>query len=107
MKLRYLAIGGVCLWLAFGNPADSLAGLFWAGSPAPWEKVDAFYYPNRHNLSVHRTALNVGSLDGCRSWVQAMAEANADPGVRRGDYECGVGKLQEIGDLTMYRITVR
>lgn len=107
MKLRYFAIGGACLWMVFGSPTKDLAGLFWADSPAPWEKVDAFYYPDRHNLSIHRAAYDLGSLNGCRSWVMTMATANADPGVHRGDYECGVGKLREMGDLTVYRLTVR
>lgn len=77
MKPRCLAFGGLGLWLTFGGPADDLAGLFWAERPAPWEKVDAFYYPDRHDLSVHRTARDVKSLDGCRSWVRAMAEVGA------------------------------
>ena len=107
MKPRYLALGGLGLWLTFGGPADNLAGLFWAERPAPWEKVDAFYYPDRHDLSVHRAARDVKSLDGCRSWVRAMAEVGTDPGMERGDYECGVGKLREMGDVTVYRFTVR
>lgn len=107
MKLRYLAFGGLGLWAAFRSPANDVAGLFWPERPAPWEAVDAFYYPDRQNLSVHREARGVGGVDGCRSWARAMAETHADPGVRRGDYECGVGKLREWGDLTVYRITVR
>jgi hypothetical protein len=107
MKLRYLAFGGLCAWAVFGTPNSDLAGLFWGKGPAPWESVDAFYYPNRHNLSVHRAAHNVGSLDGCRAWVRKAARADADPALTRGDYECGVGKLEPFGGMTVYRITVR
>lgn len=107
MRLPHFATGGFCVWAAFGSPANDLAGLFWPERPAPWERIDAFYYPDRRNFSVHRAAHDVGSLGGCRSWVRAMAEANADPGVTHGDYECGVGKLREWGGLTVYRITAR
>ena len=107
MKMRYFAVGALCLWALFGSPTNDLAGVFWSQRPAPWEAVDAFYYPDRHNLSIHRAAYNLGSLDGCRSWVRPMGQTNADPSLTRGDYECGIGKLRELGDLTVYRITVR
>jgi hypothetical protein len=95
-------------WLIVGRPMNDLAGLFWPELPAPWEKVDAFYYPDRHNLSVHRGAYNVDGIAGCRSWVTAAAAANFDPRISCGDYECAIGKLQSLGDgLTVYRLTVR
>ncbi len=107
MKLRYLAIGAVALWAVFGSPTDDVAGLFWTDRPATWEQVDAVYYPDRHRLSIHRMARGVGSLDACRSWVRAVADAQGDPGLSRGDYECGIGKVREMGDETIYRITAR
>jgi hypothetical protein len=107
MMLRYFAIGSVCLWLLFGSPVNDVAGLFWADSPTPLEKVDAFYYPNWHYLSVHRAVHDVGSLDSCRARVKAMAEAEGNPDRRPDDYKGGVGKLREKGNLCVYRITVR
>jgi hypothetical protein len=95
-------------WLIVGHPMNDLADLFWPERPAPWEAVDAFYYPDRHNLSVHRSANKVDGIAGCRSWVIAAAAANADPRMSRGDFECAIGKLQSLGDgLTVYRLTVR
>src|SRR5689334_10257410 len=105
MKLRYLVFAGLAVWAVLGSPINYAAGVFWPAKPAPWEAVDAYYYPDPSNLSVHKAALGVGSLDACRSWVRAMAAVNSDPGVTRGDYECGVGKLQMLGDMTVYRIT--
>ena len=88
-----LAVG----WLVVGRPMNDPASLFWPTRPAPWENVDAFYYPDKQNLSVHRSANKVDGIAGCRSWVNAAAAANSDPRMSRGDYECAVGKLQSLG----------
>jgi hypothetical protein len=50
---------------------------------------------------------NVGSINSCRAWVRGEAARIGDPGVKQGDYECGVGEVDRMGDLTVYRLTVR
>ena len=89
------------------NPASTVANWFWSTSAAPWEEVDAFYYPNKYDLTVHQRGIDGGSLENCRAWVGAKAVLYNDPNLERGDYECGVGRLRTIGDLVVYRITVR
>lgn len=107
MRLWFFALAGLALWALLGSPNADIAGLFWPSGPAPWEQVDALYYPDRRRLSDHRMARGVGSLDACRAWVRAMAEANDDRGLSRGDYECAVGKLRDWGGVGVYRVTVR
>ena len=97
----------VVAYLIFGTPVTDLHNLLWPNGPAPWERVDAFYYPSRANLSVHRAAYDVKTLDRCRSWVAAQARTHDDPRLTRGDYECGIGKIKDLGSVTVYRITVR
>ena len=89
------------------NPASTAANWFWPDSAAPWEDVDAVYYPNKYDLTVHQIGRDVGSLENCRAWVGAKAVRYNDPNLERGDYECGVGRLRTFGDLAVYRITVR
>jgi hypothetical protein len=107
MRLIWIIGGGALAWFAFGSPASNLAGAIWGDRPAPWESVDAFYYPDRSNLSRSERSINVGSLESCRAWVAAAAAKRNDPQVRRGDYECGVGYLRDFGDLRVYRVTTR
>jgi hypothetical protein len=97
----------IIVWAVFGSPLTNIANLFWSEGSAPWERVDAFYYPDRSNLTVHRVSYNLGSIGNCRAWVLTEAAHNNDPGLARGDYECGVGEIEKMGDLTVYRITVR
>lgn len=94
-------------WLILGSPADDVAGWVWGDKPAPWESVDAFYYPDRLDLSIHREYRAVGGLNECRAWVAAIARAMEDPRLARGDYECGIGFIRNVGDLKMYRVTAR
>ncbi|MGF7213053.1 hypothetical protein GGE65_007689 [Skermanella aerolata] len=94
-------------WAVFGSPLNTTASWFWSETAAPWEKVDAYYYPDRSNLGVHRVSYNVGSIDNCRRWVRAEALRLSDVGITRGEYECGVGEVDKMGDLTVYRITAR
>jgi hypothetical protein len=110
MTSKAVAIGAALALLSLSgcdNPASTVANWFWPTSAAPWEEVIAVYYPNKHDLTVHQLARNVGSLENCRAWVGAKAARYNDPNLERGDYECGVGRLRTIGDLLMYRLTVR
>ena len=78
--------------------------------------VDAFYYPDKHNLSDVIRFDNVGSLEACRDAVMSAAMGKGDrvQGYRdapialaRGDYECGVNFKRYLGDLRVYEETVR
>lgn len=46
------------LWY-FGTPFKTAAEVFWPNSPAPWETVEAYYYPNefRHGLPIESESL--------------------------------------------------
>lgn len=90
--MRVIAFIGLLLWFAFGEPGRTIAGWFWEYDAAPWERVDAFYYPDRNNLEKFKQHSNVGGVEKCRAWVIDKAAENEDPYMQRGDYECGVGE---------------
>ncbi len=72
------------------------------------EQVDAFYYPDKNDLTKHQRFLNVGSLENCRVIVRETAAKNGDPSLERGDYECGIGPTGDsVGDVAVYRETKR
>ena len=105
MPLILLIVIG--LWFWFGNPMKDVAGWIYKTEPAPWETVDAFYYPNIANMSDYRTQKNLKDISECREWVYQMAGINGDPSLRKGDYECGVGKPETRYGLNVYRITIK
>jgi|SRR3989344_4009942 len=105
-KVGSVVAGVVILWFVFGNPLETVAGWFWTENPAPWEQVNAFYYPDRGNLTIDRRELNIGTLEACRDWVNAQAIADGDSSQTRSDYECGVGCKSE-GEMLVCRLTVR
>ena len=74
--MGWIAAIALVLWALFGDPSKDVANWFWEYEVAPWENVDAYYYPNRSDLSVHVSREDVGSLDGCREWVYAEATQN-------------------------------
>ncbi len=93
-----------CLALGACSPAE-----MWGDSPAPWEEVDAFYYPDASDLTAHEESRKVGNLEACRDWAFGRAELYGDPDMRRSTYECGIGphKRSDFGGLTVYRRTVQ
>jgi hypothetical protein len=107
MKTAIKWVAGIVflLWVLFGHPLDFVAGIFWSKSNAPWEKVDAFYYPDANNLSEWEGQMDVGSVQACRDWVEDSAAAKGDPNLNRGDYECGVGCRSKNG-FNICRLTV-
>ncbi len=88
---------------ACSKPAD----WFWPENAAPWESVDAYYYPDRNNLSIDSRAYDLKTIDECRDWVSMTAEKYNDANLDRGDYECGVGFIESFGSGRVYRITTR
>lgn len=77
-----------------------------ACNPLAKPQVDAFYYPDRYDLTNFKASYDVGSVDACRDWVHAKAFELNDRGIRRGDYECGIGPKQKYG-TTVYDKTTR
>jgi hypothetical protein len=105
---RILVGLGIVGWFAFGTPPGDVADWLWPDDAAPWETVDAFYYPNRSDLTRDVRKFDLDNVDGCRSWVNVQAHAHNDPWITQGDYECGVGYIESLGlGLRVYRTTVR
>lgn len=105
--MRWVVIGLVAAWFLFGNPANTTANLVWPNSPAPWEGVRAFYYPDRDDLTQSESATGLGSLMECRNAVYSMAAGNGDPDLARGDYECGVGCDRTRAGFDVCRVTAQ
>jgi hypothetical protein len=71
-------------------------------------QVDAFYYPNRNDLTEVVEFIDVGSVDECRRVVRAAAAERNDPDLVLGDYECGVNPTGgSFGGMKVYEETVR
>lgn len=105
--MPYLIIFAVGLWFLIGDPPKSIANAFWESAAAPWETVDAYYYPNRSDLSVFQSISGLSSVDDCRVWVRMTAAVNDDIGVVRGDYEYAIQVIDTFAGINVYRTTVR
>lgn len=94
--LRWIVIIGLAIW------AYSYFGKY-------ERRVDAYYYPDRHNLSEDISYRDIGSVEACRDWAYSTARRYDDPQMRRGTYECGVDPLreQDLPSVTIYRETVQ
>lgn len=105
--MPFLILIGIGLWFWLGDPPKTLANWFWENDAAPWESVDAYFYPSRSDLSAHKLAAGLSTVEACRLWASSQAAAIGDARFARSDYECGVGKLDSWGGMTVYRITAR
>ena len=104
IALIAIALG---LWTLLGSPTRTIADKVWGDEPAPWETVDAIYYPDRSDLTAYKMEVNIGSVEACRDWANEQAADNNDEGLRRGDYTCAIGRTgKTLGDLPIYRRTV-
>lgn len=103
--IKWIVTAILVLWVLFGHPLSFIANTFWSESNAPWEKVDAFYYPDASDLSVWESQVDVGSIQECRDWVENSASKNGDEDLRQGDYECGVGCKSDNG-FNICRLTI-
>jgi hypothetical protein len=92
-------------WAYFGDFQSTVANWFWPEEPAPWEQVDAIYLPDDAMKDLIR--YDVGSLEGCRSWVYAQAASRGDPTLVHGNYVCAVGHVRSFMAIRRYRIRVR
>lgn len=70
------------------------------------EQVDAYFYPNRGDLTRSESRIDVGSVEACRDWAYARAAQIGDPSMQRSTYECGLGPRERGGSFTVYRETV-
>lgn len=104
--MQILLLIGIIAWFIFGDPPNTLANWFWKDSPAPWETVDAFYYPYSTDLRVHEKYSGFGSLQDCRNWAYYQASLKGDPNLDRGFYVCGIQKLDDLHGRRVYRATV-
>ncbi len=100
-----LILFAVGLWFFFGDPPETVANTFWPEDAAPWETVDAFYYPNRNDLSDFRKVSGLQSVDECRDAVSSMAATYNDSSFTRGDYECGIEIVDNFYGMNVYRTT--
>lgn len=105
--LPVLVVVGIGAWFLFGNPARTVADWWWPESSAPWETVDAVYYPDKGNLMTSKGQAGLDDVQACRDWVRSEAYTNGDPTLERGDYECGLGAPEPFGAINIYRNTVR
>jgi len=104
--MRWL-IAFFLLWFAFGSPKNDIANTLWPDREAPWETVDAFYYPDKNDLSKALKNIGLQNIQSCRTWVRAKAEHEGDLALQRGDYECGLGKPYSYENISVYRASVR
>lgn len=102
-----IILAAIGLWFLFGQPAKTLANWFWEADAAPWETVDAFYYADLEDLSDFTMSVGFDSVQACRDWVYSAAAANGDAALERGDYECGVQKIDTYMGMSVYRATVK
>ena len=105
--ISILGILGFMVWAALGSPRQTVTGWIWPRSPAPWEAVDAFYYPDKNNPAISIGNPDVGSLARCRTWAKSAAAKQDDPQLERGEYHSGVGYLDAQRSPNSYRLTVR
>ena len=86
MKLRYLVFAGLAFWAVLGSPMNYAAGMFWPAKPAPWEAVDAYYYPDHRSAGEADPAVREGRV--CNAEAKAPL-ALADPQLcRPGALDC-------------------
>jgi len=105
--LVVILVAIVLFWTFFSNPARDIAGWLYPNGAAPWEDIAGYFYPNRGDLSVSVTKIGFNNLNECRNWAHETAEKYGDPNIQLGDYECGIGSLQDRFGFNVYRITVR
>lgn len=99
-----IAVALVTVALEADVPGLAAAKL-WPTAPAPWEKVTPVYFPDRDDGATAIEGPPVGSVADCRAWVDRIAAERPNP-LARGDYECRVGLLEDLGGgFKIYRFT--
>ena len=93
--------------LLFLAGCDTAADMVGGDDAAPWETVDAYFYPDRSNLEKFERQDGLESVDACKMWVNAAAARANDSSIRRGDYQCGVGESDSLAGMKIYRVVVK
>ena len=71
-------------------------------------QIDAYYYPDKHDLTEHYEVFDVGSVENCRRTVYQFAALHGDPNMKNGDYECAIGPTDDGGEsVRVYDKTVK
>ncbi|HEV7121780.1 MAG TPA: hypothetical protein VGN56_03100 [Candidatus Paceibacterota bacterium] len=106
-KVAFLfALIALLAWFVFGNPSQSVANALWAHTPAPWEDVTGFYYPNKLDHAVSPKSQDSGTISQCREWAQVTIAASLDPDGQSSDYACGIG-CSSMNDASTCRTLVK
>lgn len=105
----YLAVAVLVVgWAVLGSPRRSVADLIWPDGPAPWETIEALYYPDKTDLRHSIVTGGLHSLADCRTAVRFLAWRAGDEAFERGDYACGIGIEARSDDpLAIYRVIRR
>jgi hypothetical protein len=93
----WVAFFALILWIAIGNPLNTIATVAYPKSAAPWENVVAFYYPDKTDLTRGTQNREITSLEACRTWIVTTAARSNDPAMLTTDYECGIGCKRVAG----------
>ena len=109
IRLTLLQFAGVLLiaWLIFGDPVTAVANLFYRTGPAPWEKLELVYYPDRRVASVYESTPDPGSLEDCRTLAWRQAARHDDRDLKRGAYECRVAAVHYFGSQPAFRLSLK
>jgi hypothetical protein len=102
-----LILVAIILWFLVGDPPKTIANVFWPRDAAPWETVDAFYYPHRNDLSNYQMISGLKSVDDCRAMIQSIARTYNDGSRTTGAYECAIEIVDSIQGENVYRTTTR
>ena len=105
--MPFIVVIAIIAWDLIGSPLKDIANILWKTEAAPWETVDAYYYPDRYRLGRYIFVEGLQTVDDCRAWVSSQARLYNDPSIVRGDYECGIQKLETWNGLSVYRMTVK
>lgn len=106
--------GGIILavWLLSSDPLKQAAYAFWPNSPAPWEDIEGYYYPDResqyHRFGRYTRREGFASVEDCRRWAMSLAERLDREQQRSAAYSCAWG-LTDVYEphLRIYRGTTR
>ena len=89
----------IAAWFVFGDPPKNLANWFWKSDAAPWETVDAYYYPNKNDLEIVIFGHGKKTVEQCRDWVYSKAATYQDWGIKRGIITVPLNRSVALGAL--------
>ena len=99
-------VAGLFAWFALSNPKQDIADVIWPKSPAPWEQVDAYYYPYRDQTQQSHSAFHFQSVKDCRDWIEGKALEYGDTNPGEGAWRCAIGEYDKMSEQQTYRLTL-